>query len=71
MYRFKKTIMRKIFKTAAVFLGWSSCLAQASKCPTQQSIEAIPAPESEQTEKPNLDRSGLALFQNLDNIYYL
>lgn len=61
--------MKKMFKMTAVLLGWSSCVAQASKCPLQEnsSSPSLQPVDSEQSETQN----ALARFQDLDKIYYL
>ncbi len=61
--------MKKIIKTAAVLLGWSSCVAQAAKCPGQSVADPAPIDpgQTESVEPPtSLDR-----LQNLDKIYAL
>lgn len=58
-----------MFKMTAVLLGWSSCVAQASKCPMQQANDnqSLQSQESETPETHN----ALAKFQDLDKMYYL
>lgn len=64
--------MKNLFKTAAVFLGWSSCLAHATKCPFQESNNQQAQPsDAKQTENATPNHNALALFQDLDKIYYL
>ena len=59
--------MKKMFKMTAVLLGWSSCVAQASKCPMQENNDNLQPQESERAETQN----ALARFQDLDKMYYL
>lgn len=60
--------MKKMFKMTAVLLGWSSCVAQATKCPLQENNSASPQP---QDQEQNEMQNALARFQDLDKIYYL
>lgn len=65
---------KKIFKTAAVLLGYTSCIAQGTKCPQQaDQLSAATTTEAEQiTETITANNPhALARFQDLDKLYYL
>lgn len=68
--------MKKIFKTAAVFLGFTTCIA--GKCPLQNNADDIVASgnayETDQSVENNSSEKNsraLAFIQDLDKIYYL
>lgn len=61
--------MKKIFKTTAMLLGWSTCIA-SGKCPQDAELPSI-QPDADQTEDATPQPNALALFQDLDKIYYL
>lgn len=63
--------MKKLVKMTAVFLGWSSCVAQSGKCLQSQQGDDAVTPEVGQNQTPELPRSGLTSLQDLDHIYYL
>ncbi|SCY66482.1 hypothetical protein [Flavobacterium caeni] len=61
--------MKKMLKMTAVFLGWTSCVAQGKCLEQQQTDEATQ--DATLTQKPTDTRTGLALLQNIDDIFYL
>lgn len=68
--------MKNIFKTTALFLGFTTCLA--GKCPLQNNADntalLVNACEPEETDDSNnttKNSHSLAFMQDLDKIYYL
>ena len=62
---------------AALFLGCTSCLAQASRCPLQNNENTIDSNNPNVSEKtidtiiPITKANALSFLQDIDKMYYL